>query len=195
MTHRYPDQHHDTYSKTVFGFWLYLMTDCILFAALFATYAVLYDHTAGGPSGRDLFDMPFVLTETLILLTSSFTCSLAMTHSSLRSRRRLIAWFAVTFFLGWAFLWMEMQEFSRLIALGASWQKSAFLSIYFTLLGTHGLHILLGLLYMIVLIGQVCNLGLTTTLVMRLTCLRLFWLLLDVIWVVTYTVVYLLGVS
>lgn len=192
---KYPDKHHDAYSRTVFGFWLYLMTDCILFGALFAVYAVLIHGTAGGPAPRDIIHLPFVLAETLILLTSSFTIALGMLQVLYNSRKKLIAWFAATFILGIAFLAMEIDEISRLISDGDTWQRSAFLSAYFTLLGVHGVHIFFGLLLMIVFIAQVMRRGLTEVVLTRLTCLRLFWLFLYLIWIVMYTYVYLLGVQ
>jgi cytochrome o ubiquinol oxidase subunit 3 len=192
---KYPDEHHDTYSRTVFGFWLYLMTDCILFAVLFAVYAVLIHGTAGGPTARDIIHLPFVLAETLILLTSSFTIALGMLQVRYNDKKKLIAWFAATFLLGLAFIAMEWTEFSRLISEGNTGQKSAFLSAYITLLATHGIHILFGLLFMIVFIAQILRRGLTPVVLTRLTCLRLFWLFLDLVWIVMFTYVYLLGVQ
>ena len=142
-------------SKTLFGFWVYLMTDCILFATLFATFAVLRNNTYGGPSGQELFELPFVLTETLILLTSSFTCGLAILAAHRQNRRHVLAWLGVTFLLGVAFLTLEIGEFSKLVGEGHSWRTSGFLSAFFTLVGTHGGHITAGLLWMGVLMQQV----------------------------------------
>ncbi len=190
---KYPDEKHDTYSRTIFGFWLYLMTDCVLFATLFAAYAVLIGGTARGPTAHDIIDLPFVLGETLILLLSSFTIAIGMLQSLYNDKKKLIIWFAVTFLLGLAFLVMQGIEMSRLISAGYTWQKSAFLSAYFTLLGTHGLHVLVGLLLMLLFIGQAIRRGLTLVVLTRLTCLRLFWLFLDLLWIVMYTYVYLLG--
>ncbi len=183
-----------TNSKTLFGFWVYLMTDCILFATLFATYAVLHNNTYGGPGGRELFDLPFVLAETLILLTSSFTCGLALLATRRGAKTQVLVWFAVTFLLGATFLTLELHEFSQLVQDGFSWQRSAFLSSFFTLVGTHGLHITIGLLWMAVLLGQVIRQGFKPGTVRRLTMLSMFWHFLDIVWIFIFTIVYLLGV-
>lgn len=179
--------------KSLFGFWVYLMTDCILFASLFATYAVLRNNTYGGPNGQELFSQPFVLTETLILLTSSFTCGLAMLAVHRKSVRQALVWFGLTFALGAAFLGMELYEFNHLIHEGYGWQRSAFLSAFFTLVGTHGLHILTGLLWMLVLIPQVIKQGFTHNVTRRLGMFSLFWHFLDIVWIFIFTIVYLLG--
>jgi len=192
-SHVYPDAHQDTYSKTLFGFWVYLMTDCVLFGTLFATYAVLRTHTAGGPSGHDLFSMPYALTETLILLTSSFTSGLALLPSQCTSKYKVLFWFGVTFLLGASFIGMELTEFLHLVREGNSWRRSAFLSAFFTLVATHGLHISLSLVWMIVLTIPVWRHGLNSTSFRRLSCLRLFWHFLDVVWIFIFTVVYLVG--
>lgn len=190
------DQAHEaeTTTKTTAGFWTYLMTDCILFASLFAAYAVLHNNIAGGVSGAEIFDMPFVLSETLILLTSSFTCGLAMLAAYRRDRTGVFAWFGVTFLLGLAFLGMEMTEFTHLVQDGHSWRASAFLSAFFTLVGTHGLHITAGLLWMGVLLWQVWRRGFTHANMRRLTMLSLFWHFLDIVWIFIFTIVYLMGV-
>lgn len=180
-------------SKTVFGFWVYLMTDCVLFASLFAVYAVLHGNTFGGPSGRQIFSLPYVLTETLILLTSSFTCGLATLALQRRDKRQVLFWFGVTFLLGLAFLGMEVSEFRHLIIEGNSWRRSGFLSSYFVLVATHGLHITIGLLWMGVLMAQVLRKDLTAGTVRRLTLLSLFWHFLDLIWIFIFTMVYLMG--
>jgi cytochrome o ubiquinol oxidase subunit 3 len=135
-------------SKTLFGFWMYIMTDCILFASLFATFAVLRNNTFGGSSGKELFSLPFVLTETLILLTSSFTCGLGMLAVHARNRKLVLAFFGLTFLLGLSFLGLELNEFHKLATEGNSWRKSGFLSAFFTLVGTHGAHITIGLIWM-----------------------------------------------
>jgi cytochrome o ubiquinol oxidase subunit 3 len=193
MSHAYPDPHQDTYSKTLFGFWIYLMTDCVLFGTLFATYVVLHHNTFGGPSAHDLFDMPYALTETLILLTSSFTSGLAMLPSNHYNKNKLLFWFAITFLLGASFVAMEVTEFVHLIQDGHGWNKSAFLSAFFTLVGTHGLHISLSLIWMVVLLIPVIRHGLNPVSFKRLTCLRLFWHFLDVVWIFIFTIVYLMG--
>jgi cytochrome o ubiquinol oxidase subunit 3 len=180
-------------AKAIFGFWVYIMTDCVLFAGLFATYAVLHNSTFGGPSGRDLFSLPFVLTETLLLLTSSFTCGLAMLAAYRKDKAQVIFWFGVTFLLGLAFLTMELTEFRHLAAEGNSWRRSGFLSSFFTLVGTHGLHITVGLSWMVVMAAKVLRGGLTSANIRRLTLLSLFWHFLDIIWIFIFTIVYLLG--
>lgn len=179
--------------KTLFGFWVYLMTDLVMFAALFATYAVLHNNTFGGLSGRELFDLPFALIETLILLTSSFTCGLGILAARHWNKNKTIISFAITFGLGIAFLCMEFSEFSRLIAQGNSFQKSAFLSSFFTLVGTHGLHICVGLLWMLILFVYIFRNGLTESNVRKLTLLSLFWHFLDIVWIFIFTIVYLLS--
>lgn len=183
----------DSRTKTVFGFWVYLMTDCVLFASLFATYAVLHTHTFGGSSGQELFGMPFVLSETLILLTSSFTCGLAILAAKQQQRKPVLIWLAITGLLGLAFLGLELSEFHKLAAEGNSWRRSGFLSAFFTLVGTHGLHITTGLLWMGIMMVQTAKKGLTSSVVKRLTLLSMFWHFLDVIWIFIFTVVYLMG--
>lgn len=180
--------------KTVFGFWVYLMTDCVLFASLFATYAVLRNNTFGGPSGRQLFDLPNVLVETLILLTSSFTCGIAMLAAQRRNRQATLAWFGITFLLGLAFLALELTEFRHLVHDGNSWRRSGFLSAFFTLVATHGLHISIGLLWMVVLLVKTIRRGFSDSLLKRLQLLSMFWHFLDVIWIGVFSFVYLLGV-
>lgn len=187
--------HHDADSKTTLGFWIYIMTDCVLFASLFATYAVLAGNTYGGPGGEELFKPSFVLAETLILLTSSFTCGLAMLAIHRRDKRQTLAWLAVTFALGATFLGLELYEFNQLVAEGNSWQRSGFLSAFFTLVGTHGLHITTGLLWMATLMVQTYRRGLLPGTVRRLTLLSLFWHFLDIIWIFIFVIVYLMGVS
>ena len=184
-----------TDSRTILGFWVYLMTDCVLFGALFATFMVLRGNTFGGPSGHDIFGLPFVLGETLILLTSSFFCGLAMVAAQRRDREQVLLWFALAALLGVAFLTLELSEFTRLVQDGNGWQRSAFLSSFFTLVGTHGLHITVGLLWMIVMMVRVARRGLTAVSVRRLTMLSLFWHFLDVVWIFIFTIVYLMGVA
>lgn len=182
-----------TASKPYVGFWLYLMTDCILFATLFATYAVLHKSTFGGPSPLELFDLKFVLIETILLLTSSFVCGLTIVAARAGVLKYVLVGLAVTFLLGAGFLGMEIDEFSRLIAEGNGPDRSAFLSSFFTLVGTHGIHITIGLLWLVVLAGYAMRRGLTTTVVKRLTLFSLFWHFLDVIWIFIFTIVYLFG--
>jgi cytochrome o ubiquinol oxidase subunit III len=189
LTHK----EHASDDKTILGFWIYLMTDCILFGTLFATYIVLHQNTFGGPTGGELFDMPFILVETLILLTSSFTCGLGMLAVRQKNRTQSLFWFGFTFILGAIFLGMELFEFGHLIAEDNSWQRSAFLSSFFTLVGTHGLHILVGLLWLIVMGWQLLRKGFTAGAVRRLTLFSMFWHFLDIVWIFIFTFVYLMG--
>lgn len=178
---------------TTFGFWVYIMTDCVLFATLFATYAVLHHNTFGGPAGQQLFNLPYVLVETLVLLTSSFTCGLGILAARATRPRQVLAWFGITFLLGLTFLTLELTDFGQLVAAGNSWSRSGFLSSFFTLVGTHGAHITAGLLWMLVLIAKVASGGLTRNNIRRLTLLSLFWHFLDLIWIFIFTIVYLFG--
>src|SRR5512146_2014186 len=173
-------ERHEADSKSIFGFWVYLMTDCVLFASLFATFAVLRSSTFGGPSGSDLFSLPFVLVETLALLTSSFTCGLGMLAARRGDKRQVLALFGLTFLLGVFFLTMEISEFHRLALEGNSWRRSGFLSAFFTLVSTHGLHITFGLLWMLVMGVQVLKRGLGRAVIRQLTMLSLFWHFLDI---------------
>lgn len=182
-------------NRTTIGFWLYLMTDCLLFASLFATFAVLRGSTAGGPGGRQLFELPTALTETLILLSSSFTCGMGLLAMKRKNVRQMIIAFAMTGILGVAFLSIELREFITFAQAGHSWQRSAFLSAFFTLVGTHGLHILTGLLWLVVMLVVLAYRGLTDKLVRQLTIFGLFWHFLDLVWIFIFTVVYLMGVS
>ncbi|WP_068469235.1 cytochrome o ubiquinol oxidase subunit III [Candidatus Protochlamydia phocaeensis] len=179
-----------TEDTKVFGFWIYLMTDLIIFAVLFAAFAVLRNSNFGGPSGRELFHLPLALAETLILLTSSFTCSLAMIAAQQKQKTPAIFWFLMTFALGMAFLFIEISEFSRLIDEGAGWQRSAFLSSFFTLVGTHGLHISIGLLWMIVAMVRIALRPLIASSLSRIFRMALFWHFLDIVWIFIFTVVY-----
>jgi len=179
--------------KTLLGFWIYLMSDIILFATLFATFIVLRDNTYGGPDGRELFSLPFVLLETMILLASSFTAGLGLLAAYAGKKSAVLAWFGVTFALGAAFLGLEIFEFTNLAKEGHSWQASAFLSSFFTLVGTHGLHITAGLTWMAVVLWRVYKTGLSDSLKRKLTLLSMFWHFLDIIWIFIFTVVYLMG--
>jgi cytochrome o ubiquinol oxidase subunit III len=181
-------------AKTIFGFWVYLMTDCVLFASLFATFAVLRNNTYGGPGGDTLFSLSFVLTETLILLTSSFSCGLGILAARRCQKNLVLALFGLTFLLGLAFIGLELHEFSHLYHEGNSWRRSGFLSAFFTLVGTHGAHISVGLLWMAVMMLKIKSKGLTDSNVKRLTMLSLFWHFLDIVWIFIFTVVYLMGI-
>lgn len=189
-----PDPHQDTFSKTVLGFWMYLMNDCLLFATLFTTYFVLKHETFGGPSGKDIFDLPMVFSETMILLLSSLTCGLATLAVVKNRRSTSIIWLIVTFLLGLAFLSIELTEFKMLLNEGYSWSTSAFLSSFFTLVGTHGAHITVGLIWSIFMIAQLIVFGITTVTFRRLVLFNLFWHFLDLVWIFIFTFVYLEGV-
>jgi cytochrome o ubiquinol oxidase subunit 3 len=173
------------------GFWIYLMSDCLIFATLFATFGVLFNATAGGPTGHGLFELPYVLGETLLLLISSFTFGMAMLAMQVRRQSQVIGWLAVTFLFGAGFIGMEVVEFAKLIGDGAGPHVSAFLSSYFFLVGTHGVHVTCGLLWIAVMMHQVHKFGLTGVTRRRLACLSLFWHFLDLIWICVFTFVYL----
>lgn len=185
--------HHDSDTIDVFGFWIYLLTDCILFATLFATYAVLHDSTYPGPALKQLISLPYVFAETLFLLTSSFTYGLAMLALYKKQHYRVLTWLGLTFLLGLAFIALELNEFIHLYIEGHSWHTSAALSAFFTLVGTHGLHVSIGLLWMILMITQLIKYGPTKTIEKRLTYLGLFWHFLDIVWIFVFTIVYLMG--
>lgn len=193
----YVEAHHgpETADKTSFGFWVYIMTDCVLFATLFATYGVLHNNTFGGEGADKLFSMPFVLTETLLLLTSSFTMGLAILAMQRHKREQVLVWLGATFVLGAAFLGMELYEFSALVAEGNSWTRSGFLSAFFTLVGTHGLHVTAGLIWIAVLASQIMQKDLRSSTNRRLTLLSLFWHFLDIVWIFIFTMVYLIGAN
>lgn len=179
---------------TALGFWLYLMSDCLIFAALFATYGVLGRNYAAGPSGADLFDLPLVAMNTAFLLLSSITFGFAMLKKQQGKVQATLGWLAVTGLLGLGFLCLEIYEFSHLLSQGAGPGRSAFLSSFFTLVGTHGLHVTFGLIWLVVLMLQINLHGLTPENNRRLMCLSMFWHFLDVIWIGVFTFVYLMGV-
>jgi cytochrome o ubiquinol oxidase subunit 3 len=174
-----------------FGFWLFLLSDIVIFSALFATYAVLAGRTAGGPDGLQLFNRGHVLIETFCLLFSSFACGLCSLAIGRRSTAATYLWAAVTFVLGAAFIGLELSEFLRMGAEGAGPTRSAFLSAFFTLVGTHGLHVTLGLCWLAVMMAQVATLGFRPVVVRRLLCFTLFWHALDIVWIGVFTIVYL----
>ncbi|MBI1856910.1 cytochrome o ubiquinol oxidase subunit III [Candidatus Saccharibacteria bacterium] len=185
---------HKSDDRSTFGFWIYLMTDCVLFASLFATFAVLRNNTYGGPSGNDIFKLPFVLSETIILLTSSFTSSLMILAARRGNSARVLLWLMTTSLLGLTFLGLEISEFSKLISEGYGWQRSGFLSAFFTLVGTHGLHITIGLIWATVLMAQIYQRGIISSTNRRLTAFSMFWHFLDIVWIFIFTMVYLMGV-
>jgi cytochrome o ubiquinol oxidase subunit 3 len=178
---------------TGYGFWIFILSDMIMFAAFFATYAVLLGQTAGGPSGRDLFDLPNVAIETALLLLSSFTCGLASIAADARNKLWFQVAMAVTGALGLGFLTIEVREFAALVAQGAGPTRSAFLSAFFTLVGCHGLHVSAGILWLLTMMAQVFAKGFRDDIQRRILCFALFWHALDIIWVAVFTVVYLLG--
>ncbi|CAL8478829.1 cytochrome o ubiquinol oxidase subunit III [Caballeronia sp. S22] len=186
------DHEHEHQPHSVFGFWAYLMTDCVLFASLFAAFAMYAMQTAGGPTGKDLFNLTDVAYETALLLTSSLTFGFAMISATRRKSGAALAWLFVTFVLGAGFLWLEVHEFARLIAEGAGPQRSAFWSSFFTLVGTHGLHVTIGLIWLVVLAVQIAsNPGMNERELRRLACLSLFWHFLDIVWICVFSFVYL----
>lgn len=189
------DSHaHEQGAMKVLGMWIYLMSDCILFGTLFASYAVLSGAFAGGPTGRELFSLPFILTETFVLLLSSITYGYAMLALHRADRTGVLRWLLITAALGAVFIGMELHEFHHLVSIGAGPTRSAYLSGFFALVGTHGLHVAGGLIWMAVLIHQVQSRGLTAVNVTRLSCLSLFWHFLDLVWICVFTFVYLFGV-
>jgi cytochrome o ubiquinol oxidase subunit 3 len=184
---------HPDGGSTLLGFWIYLMSDCLIFAMLFAVYGVLGGNFAAGPGPRDLFDLPLVALNTAMLLGSSLTYGLAMIAMQRGRLRAVQGWLVVTALFGAGFVAIELSEFAHLIALGATPQRSAFLSSFFTLVGTHGLHVTVGLVWLAVLLVQLAQTGLTAANQRRLLCLSLFWHFLDVIWVGVFSFVYLMG--
>lgn len=178
-----------------YGFWIFLLSDIIMFSAFFAAYAVLSGETDGGPAGRDLFELPRVAAQTGLLLTSSFVCGLGSLASHRRDMVWTQIWLLVTGLLGAAFLFLELQEFAAMIAEGAGPSRSAFLSSFFALVGCHGLHVGLGLLWLGTMMAQLWIKGFRADILRRLHCFNLFWHALDIIWIAIFTLVYLLGAS
>ncbi|MFT4256262.1 MAG: cytochrome o ubiquinol oxidase subunit III [Pseudoxanthomonas sp.] len=185
---------HHPENGTLLGFWLYLMSDCLIFASLFATYGVLGRSYAGGPTGAELFDLPLVAVNTSALLLSSITYGFAMIAMQQGKKNAVLLWLAVTGLFGACFLGIELYEFRHLIHEGAGPQTSAFLSSFFALVGTHGLHVTFGIVWLLTLMLQVGKLGLTAANQRRLFCLSMFWHFLDVVWIGVFTFVYLMGV-
>jgi cytochrome o ubiquinol oxidase subunit 3 len=188
------DEHdHPAGASTMLGFWIYLMSDCLIFAILFAVYGVLGGNYAVGPAPKDLFELPLVALNTSMLLLSSITYGFAMLAMTENKAGQTQAWLAVTGLFGLAFLGIELHEFAHLIELGATPQRSGFLSAFFTLVGTHGLHVTFGTIWLVTLMVQVGRHGLIAANRRRLMCLSLFWHFLDVIWIGVFTFVYLMG--
>ena len=190
----YLKEDHHPENGTSIGFWLYLMSDCLIFAVLFATYAVLGRSYAAGPSGADLFDLKLVALNTGFLLFSSITYGFAMLEMEKQKVKATLIWLGVTGLFGLAFLAVELYEFYHLIAEGAGPQRSAFLSAFFALVGTHGLHVTFGIIWLVTLMVQLSRGGLTTANRRRVMCLSMFWHFLDVVWIGVFTFVYLMGV-
>jgi cytochrome o ubiquinol oxidase subunit 3 len=188
------DEHeHAEGASTMLGFWIYLMSDCLIFAILFATFGVLGGNYAAGPAPKDLFDLPLVAVNTSMLLLSSITYGFAMLAMEKSQVRATQAWLAVTGLFGLAFIGIELSEFAHMIHEGATPQRSAFLSSFFTLVGTHGLHVTFGLVWLVTLMVQVARYGLVEANRRRLMCLSMFWHFLDVVWIGVFTFVYLMG--
>ncbi|MET0271161.1 MAG: cytochrome o ubiquinol oxidase subunit III [Sphingomonas sp.] len=189
------DEHeHGGGGATMLGFWIYLMSDALIFATLFATYGVLSTSYAGGPAPRGIFELPLVALNTAMLLVSSITCGMAMIEMEAGRVRPTQVWLAITGLFGAAFVGIELYEFANLIAEGATPQRSGFLSGFFTLVGTHGLHVLTGIVWIAIMLVQLGTRGLIQENKRRLMCLSMFWHLLDVVWIGVFTFVYLLGV-
>lgn len=183
----------ENYDKADFGFWVYLMTDMLMFASLFAVYLILRNATAGGVSGAEIFDSGYALLLTVILLVSSFTSGLALLGMKVGRKKWALGFLAVTALLGASFLALELYEFSQLIHEGHTWQDSAFLSAFFTLVGTHGLHITVGLIWAIVLGIYVLKQGITAHSIRKFNLFAAFWHFLDLVWIFIFVLVYLLG--
>ena len=176
-----------------FGFWIFILGDIVMFSALFAAYAVLQGNTAGGPTGAELFNLHNVFIETMFLLFSSYTCGLGALSAERREPARFLIFAALTFVLGSAFLIIEATEFARMVEMGAGPSRSAFLSAFFTLVGTHGVHVTGGLIALVYLVAQMFAKGLQPAVLRRLLCWSLFWHALDIVWVGVFTLVYLMG--
>jgi len=186
---------HETASNQAFGFWIYIMSDLVLFSVLFATFAVVGGNYAGGPRGKDIFDLPYLFGETMLLLMSSTVFGLA-TLAAQADRRRAVLWkLAIIFLLGLGFIAMEIGEFRGMILAGNRPERSAFLSAFFTLVGTHGVHVLLGLVWMAAMMCQISVRGLTVPVRSRLARLGMFWHFLDILWIGIFSIVYLMGVA
>jgi cytochrome o ubiquinol oxidase subunit 3 len=191
--HFYDRGGHHPENGTLLGFWLYLMSDCLVFTCLFAAYGVLGRNYAGGPSGADLFALPLVAVNTSLLLLSSITYGFAMIEMQRKRQGAMLTWLALTGLLGAGFVGIELHEFANLIHEGNGPQRSAFLSSFFTLVGTHGLHVTFGIVWLLTLMAQVARYGLIAANRRRLMCLSMFWHFLDVIWIGVFTFVYLMG--
>ncbi|MGO4549037.1 cytochrome o ubiquinol oxidase subunit III [Paenibacillus sp. 2TAB23] len=188
------EEHHDQESMKMFGFWLFLITDVILFGTLFATFVVLRLNTDGGPTGAELLEMNGIIISTFILLTSSFTSGIAVLEMNKGNKRGLILWLAITALLGASFIFLEVNEFIHLVHEGANIGTSAYWSAFFVLVGTHGLHVSVGLVWMIALMLQLSRRGITPVTKRKVGIISLYWHFLDVVWIFVFTIVYLMGV-
>ncbi|MDB5961788.1 MAG: cyoC [Massilia sp.] len=191
---RFYVKHHHPENGTLLGFWMYLMSDCLIFACLFATYAVLGRNYAGGPTGAELFDLPLVAVNTSLLLLSSITYGFAMLEMQKSKVKAVLVWLAITGLLGCGFIGLELYEFFHLIHEGAGPQRSGFLTAFFSLVATHGLHVTFGIVWLVTLMTQLAKHGLNPENKRRLMCLSMFWHFLDVVWIGVFTFVYLMGV-
>jgi cytochrome o ubiquinol oxidase subunit 3 len=178
---------------TAYGFWIFLLSDIVMFSCFFAAYAVLVNQTAGGPKGSEIFDQKTLAVETVCLLLSSFSCGMASIAADLRNKLWFYAAMAITCVLGLAFLTIEFREFASLVLRGYGPSRSAFLTAFFSLVGCHGLHVSAGVLWLLTMMAQVFAKGFRADIMRRMTCFALFWHALDIIWVAVFSVVYLLG--
>jgi len=192
--HDHGHGHHDLEQLKVLGFWIFLVTDCIMFGTLFATYAVMMHSYAGGPTPKELIEMPGIIASTFILLTSSFTSGLAVLAMNKGKLKALIGWLVITALLGLSFVLLEISEFTHLVHEGATIATSGYWSAFYTLVGTHGLHVSIGFFWMLALIIQLPRQGITPVTNRKVTTLSLYWHFLDVVWIFLFTVVYLMGV-
>ncbi|MCP5506324.1 MAG: cytochrome c oxidase subunit 3 [Chlamydiales bacterium] len=190
----FPDTHHDDYSKTTFGFWIYLLSDLMFFGTLFAAYFVLSKNTFGGPTPKEIFILPETMIETILLLGAAFTAGLGGVYAHRKKKGGTIIFFLITFVLGLGFLPYYFREYFQIFEMGYSWKSNGFLSMYFTLTATFALHVIVGLLWILVLLPPVFKQGITPLHLKRLSCLRIFWQFVSVVWTFIFTFVYLLGV-
>ncbi|GGJ26737.1 cytochrome o ubiquinol oxidase subunit III [Paenibacillus hunanensis] len=192
--HGHDHGHHDPQELKMLGFWIFLITDVVLFGTLFATYVVLHNNTAGGPTAHEIFEMPGVIAETFILLTSSFTSGLAVLAMNAGKVKQLISWLVVTWILGASFIFLEVDEFIKMVHEGFNYGTSAFATSFFTLVGTHGLHVSMGLGWMLLIMIQLARKGITDVTRGKVNVISLYWHFLDAVWIFLLSVVYLMGV-
>ena len=192
-TKKHPDPHHDLYSRTIFGFWLFLLTDFVLFGTIMACYAVIGQNTFGGPGAMELFNHDFAIVQTMLMLLSAGFAGLGGAAIHRKDRTKTLLFFALTFLFSLLFMVFEWGDFSRLLKAGMTWEKSAFLSVFFTLVGTHGLHVILGLIFLPFMLIPVYKGEIGHDEVRRLTCLRMFFQFLNIVWIFIYTIVYFIN--